>query len=315
MNLPFPVSSVNAAWRRFAAPFGRRDLVEAALIALAFLLYFGVRGAVIDRPEVAYRHALDVIEVQRALGFFWEADLNDFAKERHWLAQAMNVIYFYLHFPLIIAFGIWLYYFRRHKYTLTRDAFLLSGAVALIVYWSYPVAPPRELPELAARFDPDAPPYVLGFLDTMKEYLGYAYDTQSTRWFVNPYAAMPSLHFGWDLLLGLAIIWAFWGQRRLFWPALAIGVTLPALQVLSITMTANHFLLDAAAGGVVAMIGLGLAVLAQRYVYPPLNLWLRKVPSARLRRWLLWEDGAAPEGAERTPGSAFPPDTQALHGP
>ncbi len=189
-------------WGKFAARFSKRDLLEAAIVAVAFLLYFGVRGAVIDRPEAAYRHALDVIDVQRSLGFFWEDDLNNWVKDKLFVSQAMNLVYFYLHFPLIIVFGIWLYYFRREKYTLTRDAFLASGAIALVVYWLYPVAPPRELPELAAQFDPNAPAYVSGFLDTLQVHLGYAYDTQSTRAFVNPYAAMPSLHFGWDLLSG-----------------------------------------------------------------------------------------------------------------
>ena len=255
-------------------------------MAVAFLLYFGVRGAVIDRPETAYRHALDILNAQRWLGIFWEDDLNNWVKDKRFLAQTLNIVYFYLHFPLIIVFGVWLYYFRRQKYTLTRDSFLLSGGIALVIYWLYPVAPPRELPGLAARFDPGAPAYVLGFLDTMRAYLGYAYDTQSTRTFVNPYAAMPSLHFGWDLLLGIGIIRAFWGQRWL-WIIAPIAVALPVLQVFSITMTANHFLLDAAAGGVVALTGLGLAAAAQRWVYPPLGAWARALPSPALRRWLV----------------------------
>ncbi len=168
------VSAPVGLWRRFAAPFGRRDLMEALLVGVGFLLYFAVRGAVIDRPATAYFHALDVIDLQRRLGFFWEDDLNGWTKDRLFWAQTMNIIYFWLHFPLIVVFGIWLYYFRRHKYTLMRDAFLSSGAIALVIYWSYPVAPPRELPELAARFDPEAPAYVRGFLDTMQQYLGYA---------------------------------------------------------------------------------------------------------------------------------------------
>ena len=207
---PLPVRESAPLWKSITSRFSRRDLLEAAIVAVAFLLYFGVRGAVIDRPEVAYNNALDVIDAQRALGFFVEDDLNNWVKDKLFVAQTMNLVYFYLHFPLIIVFGIWLYYFRREKYTLTRDAFLASGAIALVVYWLYPVAPPRELPELAARFDPNAPSYVRGFIDTLQVHLGYAYDTQSTRAFVNPYAAMPSLHFGWDLLLGLGIIWAFW---------------------------------------------------------------------------------------------------------
>ena len=264
-------------WRRAVSPFSRRDLLEGALVGIAFLLYFGVRGAVVDRPEAAYWHARDVIDTQRWLGIFWEDNLNNWAAGHHAVAQVMNLIYFYLHFPLIIAFGIWLYYFRRNRYTLTRDAFLASGAIALVIYWLYPVAPPRELPELAARFDPQAPPYIGGFLDTMQEYLGYAYDTQSTRAFVNPYAAMPSLHFGWDLLLGIAIVRAFWGERWL-WIAAPIGVLLPATQIFAITLTANHFLLDAAAGGIVAMAGIGLALAVERWVYPWIGVQLRRSP-------------------------------------
>jgi PAP2 superfamily len=302
-----------ALWKRFAARFSKRDLLEAAIVAVAFLLYFGVRGAVIDRPEAAYRHALSVIDAQRALGFFWEDDLNAWVKDRGFIAQAMNLTYFYLHFPLIIIFGIWLYYFRREKYTLTRDAFLASGAVALVVYWLYPVAPPRVLPELAQQFDPNAPSYVHSFVDTLHEKLGYAYDTQSTHWFVNPYAAMPSLHFGWDLLLGLAIIWAFWpavapgetrrqcGATRLFFAiAVVIGVALPMLQIFAITMTANHFLLDAAAGGVVALLGIGVALALQRRGYPLGRRWLQNLPLPGGRR-LSFPGDAVPERARATP--------------
>jgi hypothetical protein len=265
------------AWKRIAAAFSRRDLLEGTLVGIAFLLYFAVRGAVVDRPEAAYWHARDVIDLQRSLGIFWEDTLNNWASDHRFWAQTMNIVYFYLHFPLIIAFGIWLYFLRRSRYTLTRDAFLASGAIALVIYWLYPVAPPRELPELAARFDPGAPAYIGGFLDTMQEYLGYAYDTQSTRAFVNPYAAMPSLHFGWDLLLGLAIIRAFWGERWL-WIMAPIGVALPVVQIFAITMTANHFLLDALAGGIVALAGIGLALAVERWVYPWIGAQLRRSP-------------------------------------
>lgn len=273
-------------WRSLLPALSRRDLMEGAIIAIAFLLYFWVRGAVVDRPEDAYWNALDVIDLQRSFGFFWEDDLNNWIADRKSWAQLMNVAYFYLHFPLIIVFGIWLYYFRRRQYTFVRDSFLASGAIALVVYWLYPVAPPRALPELAAQFDAAAPSYILSFFDTMKAYLGYAYDTQSTRAFVNPYAAMPSLHFGWDLLLGIAVIAAF-RRTALAWPALAVGVALPVLQVFAITTTANHFLIDAVAGGIVAIAGLGVALALQRWGYPLLVTQIRRLPWTSARRLLL----------------------------
>ncbi|MDP2950298.1 MAG: phosphatase PAP2 family protein, partial [Chloroflexota bacterium] len=151
------MEGVAALWRRLMRPFGRRDLLEASLVGLAFLLYFAVRGAVIDRPETAYFNALDIIGVQRKLGFFWEPDMQEWIIDKLFLVQAANVVYFWLHFPLIIAFGIRLYFNHRRKYTAMRDLLQVSGGIALIVYWLYPVAPPRELPQLACRFDSCGP--------------------------------------------------------------------------------------------------------------------------------------------------------------
>lgn len=277
-------------WRAYLPRFTRRDILEGAIIAVAFLLYFWVRGAVVDRPEAAYNHAVDVIRLQRSLGFFWEDNLNRWTADHRSFAQVMNIMYFYLHFPLIIVFGMWAYYYRRERYTLIRDMFLLSGAIALVIYWLFPVAPPRALPGLAAQYDPNAPSYVLGWFDTMKEYLGYAYDTQSTSSFVNPYAAMPSLHFGWDLLLGIGIIMCFKGTRWA-WIAVPVGVFLPISQVFAITTTANHFFLDAVAGGIVAMVGLGLAYALNRWGYPYVQEQLQRLPWPVVRRWFAPETG------------------------
>ena len=274
--------------------FSRRDLVEGLLVGVAFLLYFAVRGAVIDRPEVAYRHALDVIDAQRYLGIFWEDDMNAWIKDREFWAQTANIIYFWLHFPLIIAFGIYLYYGQRGKYTLMRDAFLLSGAIALVIYWLYPVAPPWALNKLAADFDPGAPSYVTGFFDTMQAYLGYGYQAQSTRAFVNPYAAMPSLHFGWDLLLGIGIVWASWRQPWM-WLTLPIGIFLPLSQIPAITATANHYFLDAVAGAAVALMGFPAAFAMRRWAYPPLISALERSPWPALRGWFPADTGDSGE--------------------
>jgi len=285
---PRRISGERSPWQRFRAMFSRRDLVEAVVVGVAFLLYFAVRGAVIDRPEVAYRHALDVIDAQRTLGIFWEDDMNDWIKDRQFWAQTANIVYFWLHFPLIIAFGIYVYYGQRSKYTLLRDTFLLSGAIALVIYWLYPVAPPRELPALAAEFDGGGPVYIRGFFDTMQEYLGYGYQAQSTQAFVNPYAAMPSLHFGWDLILGVGIVWASWRQPWM-WLTLPIGVFLPLSQIPAITATANHFFLDALAGAFVASLGFPAALAMRRWVYPWLIGALEPWPA--LRGWLPADTG------------------------
>ena len=167
--------------------------------------------------------------------------------------QAMNFIYFWLDFPLIVVVGLWMYFRgHRHEYTVARDAMLLSGAIALLFYWLYPVMPPRLLPGDL-------------FVGTIEKYSDLSYQASSTAAFVNPYAAVPSLHFGWAMILGGAIIVTF--RHPL---AIAIGLSLPWLQLAAIVFTANHYILDAFAGLLVCLVGVLLALAAQRWLYPRL---------------------------------------------
>jgi hypothetical protein len=268
------LGALAALLRQAKRRIGRRDLVEAALVAFAFLLYFLVRGSVIDRPNEAFQNAMDVIDAERRLGIFWEPHMQEWIMDNRVLVQTSNYVYFWLHFPLIIAFGLVLYFADRHKYTVLRDAFLASGAISLIIYGLYPVAPPRLLPELADKFNVVLNGDLRAFVDTMNVHLGYGYQAQSMQPFVNPYAAVPSLHFGWDFLLGIGIIWSF-RRYPFIWP---LGIALPVMQIFAIAVTANHYFLDALIGMEVALIGLVIAVALQRWAYAPLGRLARRLP-------------------------------------
>ncbi|MSQ41723.1 MAG: hypothetical protein EXR65_01610, partial [Dehalococcoidia bacterium] len=164
------------------------DLGELALMALGFLLYFVVRGAVVDRAGVAMAHAREIVRLQGALGLWVEPQIQTWVLLFDPLVRAMNFVYFWFDFPLIVGIGLVLFWRRRSHYTLLRDALLISGAIALVLYWTFPVAPPRYLAEW-------------GFIDTMERYSQFSYQAQSVRGFVNPFAAVPSLHVGWAALL------------------------------------------------------------------------------------------------------------------
>ena len=227
-----------------------RDVFEIALVALAFLLYFLVRGAVVDRHDAAFTNANHVIDVERAIGIFWEPRLQEIVLHCAWLISLFNFIYFWLDFPLIVAVGMWMYFFRRHEYTITRDAILLSGAISLVIYNFFPVMPPRLLPTGA-------------FVGTIEKYNDLSYQAQSLRAFVNPYAAVPSLHFGWAMIIGGAMV------ATMRQPVLrAFGLLLPWAQLAAIVFTGNHYIIDAAAGCAVCVVGLALALALQRWVYP-----------------------------------------------
>jgi membrane-associated phospholipid phosphatase len=123
---------------------------------------------------------------------------------------------------------------------------LLSGVIGLVIFASFPVAPPRL-----------AEPGVV--VDTVTLH-SHAYRVLQPAAFTNPYAAMPSLHVGWNLLVGITLARTSRSRAvRLF------GWLMPVAMVLAVVLTANHYLLDAVCG---ALIALGSLSITSRWVRP-----------------------------------------------
>ena len=252
------------------------DLVEIALVVLGFLLYFLVRGGVVDRTADALDHARWIIAEQRALGIFIEPMVNEWALAAGWRVRLFNFAYFWLDFPLIIGVGLFLFWRSRRHYTLLRDALLISGAFALVLYWTFPVAPPRFLPEW-------------GFVDTMQQYAKLSYQAQSLRPFVNPFAAVPSLHVGWALLFAIVLF-----EVSRSWLVRLAGAGVLVLQTVAVLATANHFLFDALVGIVISLAALAVAYWLDGRGYPK----IRDSLSRRLPVGVL-EEVAPPDGGGR----------------
>ncbi len=235
-----PRTTIAAALRswRFCHRYGLWDL---AVMGAAFALYYWVRGLVEGRTTEAVSRGIDIAQVERALGLFWEKELQALVMSSHLLVEAANAVYVYAHFPLIVVVGLWLFFWHRPVYALYRNAFLVSGGIGLLFFTFLPTAPPRLLPW----------PY--GLVDTMAAFSPVNYSMQPAG-FVNQYAALPSLHFGWNLLLALAI----WSATR--HPLLrALALAMPVAMGTAIVATANHYILDLVLGAAVAMLGLGVA--------------------------------------------------------
>ena len=188
--------------------------------------------------------------MQRGAGLLFEPALNAWTMEAGWRIDLFNWVYFWLDFPLIVGVGLFLFVKSRFHYTLLRDALLISGGFALIMYASYPVAPPRYLPEW-------------GFVDTLEQFANLSYQAQSMAPFVNPYAAVPSLHVGWSVLLAFVV---FMATKN---PVLRVGVlTILGVQTVAVMATANHYFFDAMVGTLVCVAALMLALWLQSAGYP-----------------------------------------------
>jgi hypothetical protein len=219
------------------------------------LLYFVVRANVIDRPTLAQDNARHLISIERVLGLNEERAVQERALGSRVVVKAANFAYFWLDFPLIAALGLVMYAKRRRQYTFARDAILFSGACALVAYALFPVAPPRLLPET-------------GVMDTLQAYNNLSYQAQSTSFFVNPYAAMPSLHVGWAVLLAVGVALSFPNTRLVLVLCLLHTVS----QWASTVVTGNHYIIDGVGGLVAAAVGLAFAAGMQRWGYE----WVRR---------------------------------------
>ena len=216
-----------------------RTLFEFLIIIPAYLLYSLVRGTVDGRTQEAFGRAAKLVDVEQAMGIFREAELQRLILTWDLAVRAVNTIYVWGHLPVLIAIAIWLFTCHRHRYPMFRNAFLISGGIGLLLFWLLPTAPPRYL-------------QYWGFVDTAVESGSY-YVFQSPT-FVNQYAAMPSLHFGWSLLAAVAIF------ANLRAPYRYLALLIPVLSLAGVVLTANHFFLDAVAGAAVAFAGLWLAM-------------------------------------------------------
>lgn len=217
---------------------------EVVIVVSAYFLYFGVRGLTEGGQATAMAHAWDIVELERRTGLLREAGWQSHIVGQQRLVDLTNWIYIWGHWPVIAVTAVWLYLRHPTMYARTRDAFLVSGGIGLIVFALYPVAPPRLI---------DA-----GLVDTVTLH-SHAYRVLQPPALVNQYAAMPSLHFGWNLLIGLMI---FRCATNL--AARAFGLVLPVLMFLSVILSGNHFILDAIAGGALALGALGAVVWLNR---------------------------------------------------
>jgi hypothetical protein len=238
MHLPDPQT------RRWSPRSWPPALRELAVFACAYLTYFGVRALTEGGIPAAMQNAAEVMRIERWLGLDWEASLQTYVLGHPLLVDAMNAVYVYGHWPVLIVGGVLLFRYRRPHYYRLRNAIVLTGCIGLVVFALFPVAPPRLSD--------------LGIVDTVTRELG-GYRQILPRSLVNEYAAMPSFHAGWNLLLGIVV---FGATRNPLLRLLALAG--PAAMCVAVIATANHFVVDVVVGVTIVLVSLAVLDAVER---------------------------------------------------
>jgi hypothetical protein len=211
---------------------------EFILIGVGYWVYSLTQGTITSGVQQAMRHGWSIARLEHALGVNVELAFNHFVVNNQWLAVAMNYYYMTAHFIVTSTVLVWLYKRHPQRYRGARTALISATMFALVIFWVFPVAPPRLLP-------------ALGYLDT-----GVIFHTfgapagAAVAAHSNQFAAMPSLHTAWALWCGVTVF----AMARRRWVRL-LGLAYPMCTVVVIVGTANHFLLDAVGGAGVLAIG------------------------------------------------------------
>ncbi|MEA2219585.1 MAG: hypothetical protein QOJ35_2211 [Solirubrobacteraceae bacterium] len=226
-------------------PHGPLDMVRQVLLFVAALQLYNLTRGLVNDPgaaTAAFQHARDVIGIERALNVFVEPSVQAFTAGQQWLLDTASWLYINAQTSVTVGALAWLYLFRNESFYFVRNMFLVAFAIALIGYSVFPTAPPRFFPEW-------------GFFDAVSDFTGVPQDSVTVNALFNPYAAVPSMHVAFALMIGIPLTRLVrWRALKVFW------ATYPLLVVFVIVATANHFLADAVLGAVAA----GLGALAAR---------------------------------------------------
>ena len=236
-------------------PHGWGDLLrQIVLFCGAYWLYRLVRGMVDGRSAEAFDNARALIDAERALGLFVEPSVHAWASGSSLIIDVSSWMYLNSHFGVTVVALAWLYLRRNERFYFVRNMFMVAMGLALVGYMAYPTAPPRFLTEW-------------GFTDTVANFVGQDAE-MSAGVLYNPYAAVPSMHVAFALMIAIpAIMLVRHRALKVLWAVYPLVVTFVVM------VTANHFWLDAALGALVAAMSAYAAYAAFARARPEAWAW------------------------------------------
>ncbi|WP_241432232.1 phosphatase PAP2 family protein [Ilumatobacter nonamiensis] len=226
-------------------------LHELAVLTGLYGLWRTAKKLPLQQTEGAIERARTIVDVQNALGFPTELQLQEFVVDHDPLGWFSAAYYIGMHVPAVFAFLIWMFWRHRDKYPRWRNVLALTTAGCLLIrFWH--VAPPRFLTDL-------------GYEDLSEIYNMSVYGAVGTG-VSGQFVAMPSIHVAWAAVISFGIIASSTSRWKWLF-ALHLPVTF-----LVVSATGHHWWLD----GIVAIGLVGLSLLIDEGVRRLWRAWTRR---------------------------------------
>ncbi len=225
------------ALQAYLLPAGWLDVLrQLALFGAAYLFYSLIRGVAEVQTTIAFDHTREVIQLERALHIFAEPSIQAWAMGSHALIDLCSWLYVNAQTTVTITALVYIYLRHNRSFYFVRNMLMVSMVIALAGYALFPTAPPRFMPEW-------------GFVDTVAAFTGVhvEHTSQSMSALFNPYAAVPSMHVAFAMMIGWRLVGLV--KPRTLKAAWALY---PFLIAFVIIATANHFIFDSLLGALTA---------------------------------------------------------------
>ncbi|MDE3130789.1 MAG: phosphatase PAP2 family protein [Acidobacteriota bacterium] len=228
-------------------PAGPLDAArQLSCFALAYLGYETVRGLVGLGGTRPFGDAGRIIDLERTLHLFAEPAIQSWTTHHaRWLLELADWTYLNAHFALTTAALVFIYLRRNDSFHLVRNTFVVAMLIALVGYCVFPTAPPRLMPQW-------------GFSDSVRQFTGVNAEQGAAGVLLNPYAAVPSMHVCFALMIGLRMS-ALVRSRlaRVLWRCYPMWIAFV------VVVTGNHYFTDVVLGALTAAAAAGLATQLQ----------------------------------------------------
>ncbi len=244
-------------------------LVDLLIVAWLCWLFDATNNLAPVRQGLAVRNGNDLLSLERSLHLDPERALDGSLARHHLLGEVVVFWYENVHIVVTLVVFAWLWWKRADALGVLRATLVVVNLIALAVFWSFPVAPPRMLSggyvDLVARTD-GLPVWQIG----------------ATALHSNQLCSFPSLHIAWAAWSALGV-WQLTRRRSLR----AIACVYPLITTYAVMATGNHYLLDAAAGA-------GMTLAAYFLLSRPwLARWLRPAAASATPSWAARRTGGA----------------------
>jgi hypothetical protein len=216
---------------------------QIAVIVAGLWIYDYIANLSPLRRAAALANGTAILRLEERLHINPELVLNEILIAHQGIGRILADYYNLAHFLVTLGILGWVYWKHPSQFRMLRNALIVMNAIGLVVYWLYPVAPPRMLP-------------AVGYVDigVITHSFGSATQNATIAAHANEFAAMPSLHVAWALWC----VYAAWIISRRWVARGLVSLHFVATSVV-IMATANHYLLDVVAGVATGAAGIVVA--------------------------------------------------------